>query len=109
MTGEMNSVGNERTTGHYPAESRHGGDIAGMQWEKFVQVMVDRGFICVPSVSGSIVRFDPQTRRTDLSRSTNATYPDPTISSKKLRDFSKKLQEYYGWDPEDFLLKATGQ
>lgn len=33
-------------------------------------------------------------------------HPNPTIHPKKLRDFSKKLQEYYGWDPEEFL-KAT--
>ena len=33
-------------------------------------------------------------------------HPDPTIHPMKLKDFAKKLKEYYGWNEEAFL-KAT--
>ena len=30
-------------------------------------------------------------------------HPDSTIHPMKLKDFAKKLKDYYGWDEEEFL------
>jgi hypothetical protein len=34
-------------------------------------------------------------------------HPDPTLYPYKIREFGKKLKEYYGWDEEDFLKRAA--
>ena len=41
-----------------------------------------------------------------LTISVCTAHPDPTIHPMKLKDFAKKLKEYYGWNEEAFL-KAT--
>ncbi|KAI0645959.1 hypothetical protein C8Q79DRAFT_967138 [Trametes meyenii] len=89
-----------------PMDKKQG--IADMRWEKFVRMMTDLGFTYVPSTAGSRVRFDPPNPR-DRSITFHKPHPDPTIHPKKLRDFSKKLQEYYGWDPDDFLKQVEAR
>lgn len=34
-------------------------------------------------------------------------HPDPTLHANHLRDFGKKLKEYYDWSEEDFLRRAS--
>ncbi|KAI0665909.1 hypothetical protein C8Q78DRAFT_985573 [Trametes maxima] len=89
-----------------PMDKRQG--IADMRWEKFVRMMTDLGFTYVPSTAGSRVRFDPPNPK-DRSITFHKPHPDPTIHPKKLRDFSKKLREYYGWDPDDFLKQVEAR
>jgi hypothetical protein len=34
-------------------------------------------------------------------------HPDPTLYPVKIKEFGKKLKDYYGWDEEDFLKRAA--
>ncbi|EIN11716.1 hypothetical protein PUNSTDRAFT_141986 [Punctularia strigosozonata HHB-11173 SS5] len=79
---------------------------AGMKWENFVKLMTDMGFTYDPSTAGSSVRFDPPDP-TATPITFHKPHPDPTIHRIMLRDFAKRLQEYYGWSEEDFV-KFTG-
>ncbi|KAJ3834621.1 hypothetical protein EV361DRAFT_808140 [Lentinula raphanica] len=74
----------------------------GMKWEDFVKLMTDLGFEYVPSTAGSSVRFDPPTS-TDRSISFHKPHPDSTISRVLLKEYSKKLRRYYGWEPSDLV------
>lgn len=55
-----------------------------------------------PLVSIS-VRCLPPLVRMCLADSNNLAHPDPTIHPMKLKDFAKKLKDYYGWDENEFL------
>jgi len=78
---------------------------APMKWDKFVQVMKDMGFTYVPNTAGSSVRFDPPSS-SDPPVTFHKPHPDSTINPIMLREFGKKLMEYYGWERED-LMRAT--
>ncbi|KAF8829046.1 hypothetical protein HHX47_DHR3000898 [Lentinula edodes] len=73
---------------------------AGMKWDIFVKVLTDVGFKYVPSTAGSSVRFDPPSSK-DRSISFHKPHPDSTIGPVLLKEFSKKLRRYYGWDSSD--------
>ncbi|KAJ3984757.1 hypothetical protein F5890DRAFT_1474338 [Lentinula detonsa] len=76
--------------------------MAGMKWDAFVKVLTDLGFKYDPSTAGSSVRFDPPDPR-DRSISFHKPHPDSTISRVLLKEYSKKLRKYYGWDPKDIM------
>ncbi|KAF7980729.1 hypothetical protein HWV62_36739 [Athelia sp. TMB] len=78
---------------------------APMKWDKFLQVMKDMGFTYVPSTAGSSVRFDPPSS-SDPPVTFHKPHPDSTIHPIMLREFGKKLMDYYGWERED-LMRAT--
>lgn len=77
-----------------------------MKWESFLKVMRDMGFSYDPSTAGSSVRFDPP-HDGDRSITFHKPHPDPTLYPVKIKEFGKKLKDYYGWDEEDFLKRAA--
>ncbi|KIO10195.1 hypothetical protein M404DRAFT_21860 [Pisolithus tinctorius Marx 270] len=102
----------------HPGEEKQG----GLKWESFLKVMREMGFSCDPSTAGSSVRFDPPNKRdksitfhkravfgTRSYRWANLSvaHPDPTLHPHKLREFGKRLKEYYGWSEEDFLKRTA--
>ncbi|OAX37407.1 hypothetical protein K503DRAFT_866899 [Rhizopogon vinicolor AM-OR11-026] len=70
------------------------------------QVTRDMGFEFDLNTTGSSVRFDPPGSG-DRSITFHKPYPDPTLDSYMIREFGKKLKDYYGWDEEDFLKRAA--
>jgi len=64
--------------------------------------MKDMGFTYDPSTAGSSVRFDHPNARSVMF---HKPHPDPTIGPMKLKDFAKKLKDYYGWSEEDFYSR----
>ncbi|KAJ7593978.1 hypothetical protein C8J56DRAFT_1012387 [Mycena floridula] len=74
----------------------------GMKWDNFVTLMKDMGFTFDPSTAGSSVRFDPPDPK-DRAISFHKPHPDPSIDRVTLKLWSKKLQKYYGWRPEDVM------
>ncbi|KAG1746133.1 hypothetical protein EDB19DRAFT_1894277 [Suillus lakei] len=93
----------KKTTGYMHQLLRAGDDErrGAMKWESFLKVMRDMGFEYDPSTAGSSVRFDPP------SDGDRVSHPDPTLYPVKIKEFGKKLKEYYGWDEEDFLKRAA--
>ncbi|KAG1809301.1 uncharacterized protein BJ212DRAFT_1448757 [Suillus subaureus] len=93
----------KKTTGYMHQLLRAGDDErrGAMKWENFLKVMRDMGFSYDPSTAGSSVRFDPPNDEDRVS------HPDPTLYPVKIKEFGKKLKEYYGWDEEDFLKRAA--
>ncbi|KAF9070094.1 hypothetical protein BDP27DRAFT_1513495 [Rhodocollybia butyracea] len=79
---------------------------AGMKWETFVKVLTDMGFTYDPSTAGSSVRFDPPDGidRPGLSDSVFTAHPDSTITRVMLKQFGKKLHDYYGWSLDDIMI-----
>ncbi|KAF8844311.1 hypothetical protein BDN67DRAFT_765829 [Paxillus ammoniavirescens] len=77
-----------------------------LKWENFVKVMREMGFEYDPSTAGSSVRFDPPNPG-DRSITFHKPHPDPTLHPNHLREFGKKLKEYYGWSEEDFLKRTS--
>ncbi|KII92754.1 hypothetical protein PLICRDRAFT_37552 [Plicaturopsis crispa FD-325 SS-3] len=71
-----------------------------MKWDTFLKVMREMGFEYDPSTAGSSVRFDPPDKR-DRSITFHKPHPDPTLYPVKLKEFGKKLKDYYGWTDED--------
>lgn len=87
--------------------------------------MREMGFEMDPSTAGSSVRFDPPNPK-DKSitfhkrKSGNLlvlaglsdtcplslAHPDPTLSPWKVREFGKRLKDYYGWIEDDFMKRA---
>ncbi|KAI6121718.1 hypothetical protein F5141DRAFT_1091865 [Pisolithus sp. B1] len=86
----------------HPGEEKQG----GLKWESFLKVMREMGFSYDPSTAGSSVRFDPPNKR-DKSITFHKPHPDPTLHQYKLREFGKRLKEYYGWSEEDFLKRTA--
>ncbi|KAJ7593977.1 hypothetical protein C8J56DRAFT_925684 [Mycena floridula] len=64
--------------------------------------MKDMGFTFDPNTAGSSVRFDPPDPK-DRAISFHKPHPDPSIDRVTLKLWSKKLQKYYGWRPEDVI------
>ncbi|KAI6040310.1 hypothetical protein EDC04DRAFT_2894291 [Pisolithus marmoratus] len=85
-----------------PGEEKQG----GLKWESFLKVMREMGFSYDPSTAGSSVRFDPPNKR-DRSITFHKPHPDPTLHHHKLREFGKRLKEYYGWSEEGFLKRTS--
>ncbi|KAF9227359.1 hypothetical protein BS17DRAFT_775364 [Gyrodon lividus] len=77
-----------------------------LKWDNFVKVMRDMGFKYDPSTAGSSVRFDPPNPN-DRSITFHKPHPDPTLHPNHLREFGRKLKEYYGWSEEDFLKRTS--
>ncbi|KAG6335576.1 hypothetical protein ID866_3516 [Astraeus odoratus] len=73
-----------------------------LKWENFLKVMRDMGFSYDPSTAGSSVRFDPPSKG-DRSITFHKPHPDPTLHPNHLREFGKKLKNYYGWSEDDLL------
>lgn len=98
----------KKTTGYMHQLLRAGDDErrGAMKWENFLKVMRDMGFSYDPSTAGSSVRFDPPNDG-DRSITFHKPHPDPTLYPVKIKEFGKKLKEYYGWDEEDFLKRAA--
>lgn len=98
----------KKTTGYMHQLLRAGDDErrGAMKWENFLKVMRDMGFSYDPSTAGSSVRFDPPNDE-DRSITFHKPHPDPTLYPVKIKEFGKKLKEYYGWDEEDFLKRAA--
>ncbi|OAX37405.1 hypothetical protein K503DRAFT_850462 [Rhizopogon vinicolor AM-OR11-026] len=98
----------KKTTGYMHQLLRVGDDDrrGAMKWENFLKVMRDMGFEYDPSTAGSSVRFDPPGSG-DRSITFHKPHPDPTLYPYKIREFGKKLKDYYGWDEEDFLKRAA--
>lgn len=86
----------------HPGEEKQG----GLKWESFLKVMREMGFSYDPSTAGSSVRFDPPNKR-DKSITFHKPHPDPTLHHHKVREFGKRLKEYYGWSEEDFLKRTA--
>lgn len=86
----------------HPGEEKQG----GLKWDSFLKVMREMGFSYDPSTAGSSVRFDPPNKR-DKSITFHKPHPDPTLHQYKLREFGKRLKEYYGWSEEDFLKRTA--
>ncbi|KAH7924249.1 hypothetical protein BV22DRAFT_1035310 [Leucogyrophana mollusca] len=80
--------------------------LSSMKWENFLKLMRDMGFSYDPSTAGSSVRFDPP-HEGDRSITFHKPHPDPTLHPMMLREFAKKLKEYYGWSEEDFYKKVN--
>jgi hypothetical protein len=98
----------KKTTGYMHQLLRAGDDErrGAMKWESFLKVMRDMGFSYDPSTAGSSVRFDPP-HDGDRSITFHKPHPDPTLYPVKIKEFGKKLKDYYGWDEEDFLKRAA--
>ncbi|KAG2342475.1 hypothetical protein BDR05DRAFT_990338 [Suillus weaverae] len=98
----------KKTTGYMHQLLRAGDDErrGAMKWENFLKVMRDMGFSYDPSTAGSSVRFDPP-HDGDRSITFHKPHPDPTLYPVKIKEFGKKLKDYYGWDEEDFLKRAA--
>ncbi|KAG2153717.1 uncharacterized protein EDB93DRAFT_1081918 [Suillus bovinus] len=98
----------KKTTGYMHQLLRAGDDErrGAMKWESFLKVMRDMGFSYDPSTAGSSVRFDPPDEG-DRSITFHKPHPDPTLYPVKIKEFGKKLKDYYGWDEEDFLKRAA--
>lgn len=75
--------------------------LAPMKWEHFLKVMREMGFTYDPSTAGSSVRFDPPDPR-DCPITFHRPHPDPTLYPVMLKEFGKKLKNYYGWSEENF-------
>ena len=39
----------------------------------------------------------------------STAHPDPTLYPYKIREFGKRLKDYYGWGEEDFLRRAAAE
>ncbi|KAG0698134.1 hypothetical protein DFH29DRAFT_991187 [Suillus ampliporus] len=98
----------KKTTGYMHQLLRAGDDEkrGSMKWENFLKVMRDMGFEYDPSTAGSSVRFDPP-HKGDRSITFHKPHPDPTLYPVMLKEFGKKLKDYYGWEEEDFLKRAA--
>ncbi|KIK92133.1 hypothetical protein PAXRUDRAFT_830231 [Paxillus rubicundulus Ve08.2h10] len=98
----------KKTTSYMQQLLRTGADekAGSLKWENFVKVMRDMGFEYDPSTAGSSVRFDPPDSG-DRSITFHKPHPDPTLHPNHLREFGKKLKEYYGWSEEDFLKRTS--
>ncbi|KAG1731502.1 uncharacterized protein EDB91DRAFT_1058741 [Suillus paluster] len=98
----------KKTTGYMHQLLRAGDDEkrGAMKWENFLKVMRDMGFEYDPSTAGSSVRFDPPNTG-DRSITFHKPHPDPTLYPVMLKEFGKKLKDYYGWEEEDFLKRAA--
>ncbi|KIJ67776.1 hypothetical protein HYDPIDRAFT_107270 [Hydnomerulius pinastri MD-312] len=103
----FNKLG-KKTTGYMHQLLRTSADekAGALKWENFVKLMKDMGFEYDPSTAGSSVRFDPPNPK-DRAISFHKPHPDPTLYPNHLREFGKKLKEYYGWSEEDFLKRTT--
>ncbi|KAH7888698.1 hypothetical protein F5I97DRAFT_1802780 [Phlebopus sp. FC_14] len=98
----------KKTTGYMHQLLRTAGNEkqGSMKWENFVKLMCDMGFSYDPSTAGSSVRFDPPNKE-DRSITFHKPHPDTALEPHLLREFGKKLKEYYGWSEEDFLKRTT--
>ncbi|KAH0827858.1 hypothetical protein J3R83DRAFT_3485 [Lanmaoa asiatica] len=115
----------KKTAGYMHQLMRTSADekIGSLKWDNFVKVMREMGFKYDPSTAGSSVRFDPPNPEDRVSCTNHQVialitwsisqsitfhkpHPDPTLHANHLRDFGKKLKEYYGWSEEDFLRRT---
>ncbi|KAI0051869.1 hypothetical protein FA95DRAFT_1602357 [Auriscalpium vulgare] len=80
--------------------------VAPMKWDTFVKIMKDMGFTYDPSTAGSSVRFDPPAGIEVRSISFHKPHPENTIDPVTLREWGKKLKDYYGWSEEIFSQSA---
>ncbi|KAG1878280.1 hypothetical protein F4604DRAFT_1923849 [Suillus subluteus] len=71
-----------------------------------IGLCVTWAFLMIPVPLGQSVRFDPPNEG-DRSITFHKPHPDPTLYPVKIKEFGKKLKEYYGWDEEDFLKRAA--
>ncbi|KAG8213928.1 hypothetical protein J3R82DRAFT_10674 [Butyriboletus roseoflavus] len=99
----------KKTAGYMQQLMRTSADekVGSLKWDNFVKVMREMGFKYDPSTAGSSVRFDPPNPTDRFTFIKLAAHPDPTLHANHLRDFGKKLKEYYDWSEEDFLRRTS--